>query len=470
MSARTVAAATDSRAPATTASNAGMAMLKQYWPQMQHMLPSHVRKEAWYSAVFAALYRGQDSTKDLDLWRAAERNPESLIFALFDAARQGLEPGTPQYYLTPRPNRKARAGVEVLGIRGYQGEIELIYRAGAAASVVTDVVRARDQYRYVRGVDQVPHHQYDPFASEEDRGPVRGAYAYAIMTTGAVSQVVQIGPAEIARAMQASPTAKSEYSPWQTDYAAMVLKTSVHRLAKFVPTSAEYRHVVTATATPATPPAISATRPEALAAVGQVAALPAATGNGEPPAVLDESRFAQPPAPEDEQGSVQPEPAAGAAMRPSVQMLTEFPPVTGSGDDPPASRAVQTTIARVLAKVGVTSDADRYAIAARLAGRAQPVKSTAELSAGEGKQVVVLLTGWQDAGILDQQIAAIRAALAETPDAAPPLPEPGTAGAMPDPETDPEGWHQDGHPRPSSDGSVTRTLALPADVCQWCAP
>ena len=74
-----------------------------------------------------------------------------------------------------------------------------------------------------------------------DRGEVVGAYAYAIMKDGATSRVVVIGPREIERAMSASATADKAFSPWKTDYAAMVRKTAVHELAKWVPTSAEYR-------------------------------------------------------------------------------------------------------------------------------------------------------------------------------------------------------------------------------------
>lgn len=471
MSTRTTIAEAANTAPAQNgggSTHAGMAMLKQYWPQMQHLLPSHVRKEAWYSAVYAALHRGQDPSKDLDLWRAAGRNPESLMFALFDAARQGLEPGTEQYFLTPRPNRKAKAGVEVLGIRGFQGEIELIYRAGAVASVVVDVVREHDDYRYQRGIDTVPMHRFKAFAMNAERGKLIGVYAYGIMHGGAVSRVVELNLDDIERAKQSSPTARSEHSPWKTDEPAMFLKTAVHRLTKFVPTSAEYRNTVATIEASAAAAAHQAPQlPEAArTAIPSVPQPP--TGPAELPTVLDESRFAQPPAPEDNE----PAPPAApddATPRSDIRMLTEFPPVPGTGDEPPASRAVQTTIARVLAKGGITADTDRYAIAARLAGRAAPITSTSQLTAAEGKQVVRFITTWQDAGILQQQIAAIQDTLGTTDAAAEPAP--GDEGdGLPDPDTDPEGWHRDRHPRRNPDDSISRVPAMAPDACQWCQP
>ena len=153
------------------------------------------------------------------------------MVALLDAARQGLEPGTEQYYLTVRSGK-------VLGVRGYQGEIELIYRAGAVSSVKAEVVYANDVFDYQPTRDEKPRHEIDWDA--EDRGPVRLAYAYAVMKDGATSKVVVVNKARIKRAMDASSTAGKSFSPWASDEAAMWLKTAVHDLRKWVPTSAEY--------------------------------------------------------------------------------------------------------------------------------------------------------------------------------------------------------------------------------------
>ena len=191
------------------------------------VLPSHVKPETFARLAVGALRR------DPMLYKAATQNPASLLNALLEAARLGLEPGTPEFYLTPRFGKQPG----VLGITGYRGEVELIYRAGAVSSVKAEVVYANDQFTYSPDMDR-PHHVVDWFA---DRGEVRGAYAYAEMVGGGVSKVVVIGPREIERAKSASATADKSHSPWTTDYPAMVLKTAVHQLAKWVPTSAEYR-------------------------------------------------------------------------------------------------------------------------------------------------------------------------------------------------------------------------------------
>ena len=46
---------------------------------------------------------------------------------------------------------------------------------------------------------------------------------------------------DVARAKASSASARSEYSPWAKHPEAMWLKTAARQLAKWVPTSAEYR-------------------------------------------------------------------------------------------------------------------------------------------------------------------------------------------------------------------------------------
>jgi len=191
------------------------------------VLPSHIRPEVFTRLAVGALRR------DPMLYKAASQNPESLLYSLLEAARLGLEPGTKEFYLTPRFG----SNPGVLGITGFQGEVELIYRAGAVTSVKAEVVYENDRFEFRPDMDR-PVHEVNWFG---DRGKVLGAYAYAEMVGGGVSKVVVIGPAEIERAKSSSATASKSHSPWTTDYAAMVLKTAVHRLAKWVPTSAEYR-------------------------------------------------------------------------------------------------------------------------------------------------------------------------------------------------------------------------------------
>lgn len=212
-------------------------LIKQYSTDFASVLPSHVKAETWVRLAQGALKKGKrDSSGAFELEVAARNNPGVFLAALLDAARLGLEPGTEQYYLTPR---KVKGRLEILGIVGYQGHIELMYRAGAVSSVVAEVVYSNDEFDYQPGRDDVPQHRIDWDA--DNRGTLRLAYAYARMKDGAVSKVVVLSKADINRIKASSQGADSEYSPWVKHEAAMWLKSAVRQLQKWVPTSAEFR-------------------------------------------------------------------------------------------------------------------------------------------------------------------------------------------------------------------------------------
>lgn len=222
-----------------TRDNTPAGLIKQYSESFAQVLPSHVKPATWVRLAQGALKRGKRQPDGrFELEQAAANNPGAFLAALLDAARLGLEPGTEQYYLTPR---KVKGRLEILGIVGYQGHIELMYRAGAVASVVAEVVRENDEYRYQRGIDEVPIHRFKPFARESERGALIGVYAYARMKDGSVSRVVELNRDDIERIKASSQGADSEYSPWVKHEVAMWLKSAVRQLQKWVPTSAEYR-------------------------------------------------------------------------------------------------------------------------------------------------------------------------------------------------------------------------------------
>jgi len=217
--------------------NSPAAMISTYSGDFASVLPTHVRPETWVRLAQGALKKGRRGANGrFELEEAAANNPGVFLAALLDAARLGLEPGSEQYYLTPR---KVKGRLEILGIVGYQGHIELMYRAGAISSIVAEVVYAKDTFSYAPGRDDVPHHDID--WDSDDRGPLRLVYAYARMKDGATSRVVVLNRADIARIKTSSQGSDSDYSPWKLHEASMWLKSAVRQLQKWVPTSAEFR-------------------------------------------------------------------------------------------------------------------------------------------------------------------------------------------------------------------------------------
>jgi recombination protein RecT len=231
---------TDNHSPSVTAAvatrdNTPAGLVRQYSADFTQVMPSHLKPEAWVRIAVGALKKGRKQGDRYELEIAASNNPGVFLAALLDAARLGLEPGTEQYYLTPR---KVKGQLEILGIVGYQGIVELIYRAGAVSSVVAEVVYTNDRFEYRPGLDDFPKHEID--WDSEDRGELRLVYAYARMKDGATSKVVVLNKAAIKAIKASSQGAESEYSPWQKHPASMWLKSAVRQLAKWVPTSAEY--------------------------------------------------------------------------------------------------------------------------------------------------------------------------------------------------------------------------------------
>jgi len=216
------------------------AIIESYKADLAAIMPSHMKPEVFTRLAVAVLSRDQD------LLRAAQNNPASLMTALWEASRLGLEPGTEQYYLTWR---KTKNGPEIVGMEGYQGEIELIYRAGAVTSVTVEVVREKDVFIWEKGTidrhdpprwdgpQRQPYHCADWF---EDRGPLKGVYAYADMKGGSISEVIVLNRFDIAEAKTYAKGVDEAWSPWRKSEKAMWLKTAAHRLRKWVPTSSEY--------------------------------------------------------------------------------------------------------------------------------------------------------------------------------------------------------------------------------------
>lgn len=240
-------------------------LIAKYQNDFASVLPTHIEPAHWVRLAQGVLRR-DDKLRD-----AAEKNPGSFLAALLDCARLGHEPGTDQYALTHFRNSKT--GVpEIVGIEQYQGEIERMYRAGAVTSVIAEVIRDKDLFAYnpnphAMAVDLsrwfpweqaesmaqsgFPAHfkgffcsdppgqtRHARFLSEDERGPLVGVYSFARFAGGVISRVVEMGHAEVMKHKAVAKTTKFWDGPWEQ---SMWLKTAIHELEKWVPTSAEYR-------------------------------------------------------------------------------------------------------------------------------------------------------------------------------------------------------------------------------------
>ena len=209
-------------------SSGPMAVVSQSADWLGGLLPSHVDVHAFVSLAKAHL------RKDAKLMEAASADPSGYMMALTECARLGLVPGDTFHIVA---FKKKGGGFDFTGIVDYTGEIELIYRAGAVSSVKAEIVYTGDTFRFTPDMDR-PHHEPNWFG---DRGQMLGVYAYAVMKDGSTSRVVVMSRDEVMKAKAVSKTATFSDSPWTLWEDRMWLKTAIHQLTKWVPTSAEYR-------------------------------------------------------------------------------------------------------------------------------------------------------------------------------------------------------------------------------------
>lgn len=219
-------AQTISQAVATVDNSPG-ALIQRYADDFAVVIPATGFKPATFVRLAQGLLR-----RDKNLARVAAANPGSFMAALLECARLGHEPGTPAYYLVPFGN-------EITGIEGYTGKIDRIYRAGAVSAVIAECVYDADTFTHAPAAGTPPDHQVD--WSLDDRGDLRLVYAYAVLKDGSNSKVVVLNGAQIARHRNESGGSDKPTSPWVKWPESMWLKTSVHELEKWIPSSAEYR-------------------------------------------------------------------------------------------------------------------------------------------------------------------------------------------------------------------------------------
>jgi len=345
----------------TTAIEQARSTIVQYKGELVASLPSHLAEkgQGWLSSALAALRR------DDYLLKAANQNPGSLITALSQAAQMGLMPGTDEYYLTPRFGKNPG----VVGIAGYQGEIELMYRAGAVSSVIVENVFANDKFSYVPGRDEKPIHEVDWFASS--RGPIKLSYAYGIMKDGAVSKVVIVNQERIDRAKEASSTAGKSHSPWASDEAAMWLKTAAHDLAKWVPTSAEY------------------IREQVRAAKEVAAEVPAPAPQQQQPQQQTPAAPQAAPEPRQQQAQQAPEHPVNEFedMGETIPGEWEEPPAEPQQSDAAASQAQIRMVASMLTKHGHKTTTEKVDVLRQITGR-DNIEDLTDLTKREASGVI----------------------------------------------------------------------------------
>lgn len=176
----------------------------------------------------------------------AECTMRSKLIAAHYCARIGLVPDPALGHIFILPYREK--GVKVAKpILGYKGMIALAYRGRAVKSITAYPVFENDRFEYEEGLNPILRHV--PWFKEGHTAPAENMTAYnrGVVAAYAIAELSEGGKVhkvismrEINKAASASPSARSDFSPWKGDsFPEMAMKTAVRRLGNLLPLSPE---------------------------------------------------------------------------------------------------------------------------------------------------------------------------------------------------------------------------------------
>jgi recombination protein RecT len=186
------------------------------------LLPSNIQKERFLRNIIMQI-KMNDGLKRCSI--------QSIAKACVQASTLGLDIGVlGSAYLVPYGN-DAQLSV------GYQGYIDLAYRSGMK-SIHTGIVRQNDEYKATQ--DDFTH-EFDPFSSEEFRGPVVGVYCLVCLPTGSTYSELMTAT-EVDQIRSGSRSANSP--AWRDHWGEMAKKVVIRRALKRAPLSVEVKEVI----------------------------------------------------------------------------------------------------------------------------------------------------------------------------------------------------------------------------------
>lgn len=200
-------------------------------PQLQKMLPAHIKPEVFERAAMNAIMRSPE---------LAECEPKSVYDALMRCSQDGLIPDGKD------------AAIVIYGGKGkksaqYQpmidGVLKRVRQSGIVKNISAKAVYENDEFDYWFDEDG-EHIKYRPTFG--DRGQFKLVFGYAKLDSG--EMVVEVmNKDEINKVKTASRAGNSQYSPWAQWFDRMAVKSVLHRLARRLPNSSEVSQILEVT-------------------------------------------------------------------------------------------------------------------------------------------------------------------------------------------------------------------------------
>lgn len=201
-------------------------MIKALEPEIKRALPSVITPERFTRMALSAI----NNTPKL-----AECTQMSFLAALMNAAQLGLEPNTPlgQAYLIPFQNKGV---LETQFQIGYKGLLNLAYRNEQLQTIQAQCVYANDKFEYELGLESRLYHK--PALGE--RGEIIAVYALFKLNNGGYGFEVMSKQDVDMYAQKYSKAINSSYSPWNTAYPEMAMKTAIKRVLRYAPLKTDF--------------------------------------------------------------------------------------------------------------------------------------------------------------------------------------------------------------------------------------
>jgi len=149
--------------------------------------------------------------------------PASVLKAMMESARYGLEPNSPLSEAALIPY-----GQDCNFIIEYRGMMKLAWNTGLIKTLDYDKVCEGDEFDYSKSSDGLLFFHRPSLSASRGDGNIY--YAYAELKHGGTAFQVMTRDDIIAHAKQFSRGFSGKSSPWQTDFDAMAYKTVIRQL------------------------------------------------------------------------------------------------------------------------------------------------------------------------------------------------------------------------------------------------
>ena len=148
-------------------------------------------------------------------------NPDSILKALMESARYGLEPNSPLSEAALVPY-----GDKVEFLIEYRGMLRLAWNSGLILSIDYDKICENDKYEYSKGDGA----KFSHTPTFDERGKPLAYYASAKIKGGGEVRTVMSTKEILSHGKKFSKSFSAGSSPWQTDFDAMAIKTVLRQL------------------------------------------------------------------------------------------------------------------------------------------------------------------------------------------------------------------------------------------------